>query len=219
MLSYSFPPLWQVSVRHQDNHVSCSCKLFFRRGYLCRHAFAALHQCGIKQIPRDFVKPRWQKNAIRNHSFLSSSNNGDTCVDRDRAKLKRTRAWFEFNNCISVAGDSEEFLDTVLNGLKSVHSSLSEKKGSCNIDNSSNRADKFIGPMSESEISVRNPNISRNKGCGSRIKSSREISLENKGTRKCSICNKVGRHNARTCPEGKNVSNSLGCKYFDSVTF
>ncbi|XP_017228981.2 protein FAR1-RELATED SEQUENCE 5 [Daucus carota subsp. sativus] len=79
------------------------------------------------KIPRDFVKPRWQKNAIRNHSFLSSSNNGDTCVDRDRAKLKRTRAWFEFNNCINLAGDSEEFLDTVLNGLQCTRPFLKRK--------------------------------------------------------------------------------------------
>ncbi|KAK1363407.1 hypothetical protein POM88_038968 [Heracleum sosnowskyi] len=35
--------IFEVSVRLSDNYVKCSCKFYFRRGYLCRHAFAALH--------------------------------------------------------------------------------------------------------------------------------------------------------------------------------
>ncbi|WOG82431.1 hypothetical protein DCAR_0101595 [Daucus carota subsp. sativus] len=41
----------------------------------------------------------------------------------------------------------------------------------------------------------------RNKGCGSRLKRSRELSAQDRMKRKCGNCNQLVRHNARTCPE------------------
>lgn len=69
---------------------------FFKKGYLCTHAFAALHQCCVKLIPDGFFKPCWSKNAIERHSFLGSYEVKGMCEGKDRKKLKRTRAWFNF---------------------------------------------------------------------------------------------------------------------------
>lgn len=196
----------QVSVRHSDNYVTCSCNFFFQKGYLCRHAFAALHQCRVKEIPRVFVKPRWTKDAIKNHSFLASAEVSSVRDSHKRMKLKRTRAWFEFNNYMNQVGEDEDKLDLVLNGLHSINSILNEKDGPPVETLNSHRADKFIGHVPESEVSVLNPNVSRNKGCGSRIKSSREISMGSQKKRRCSNCNRLESHNARTCPEPKKTS-------------
>ncbi|XP_063941365.1 protein FAR1-RELATED SEQUENCE 5-like [Daucus carota subsp. sativus] len=42
--------LFEVTVRLADHDVNCECKFYVRRGYLCRHAFASLHQCGVSKI-------------------------------------------------------------------------------------------------------------------------------------------------------------------------
>lgn len=190
-------------MRHCDNYVECTCKLFFQKGYLCSHAFAALHHCGVKEIPRELVKARWTKDAIKNHSFLLSSELSYGGHKKDRAKLKRTRAWFEFNSSINLAGDDMDQLDLIVVGLESITNSLNANSKSANTDDSSHRADKFVGTVPRDEILIQNPNISRNKGCGSRLKSSRELSAQDRKKRKCGICNQLVRHNARTCPEAQ----------------
>ncbi|KAK1365732.1 hypothetical protein POM88_041293 [Heracleum sosnowskyi] len=187
----------------RDNESSC--KVFFRKGYLCRHAFAVLHQCSVKQILEGFVKPRWSKNAVKRHSFLGSSQVKDICETWDRKKLKRTRAWFEFHNCMNIAGENEDKLDSVIKGIQSINDALTQSSDNTPVVEGSHRADKFIDHPPESEISVLNPNISRNKGCGSQIKSSREIASEMVMGRHCSKCNQSG-HNAHTCKGKKGSS-------------
>ena len=196
----------QVSVRHSDNYVYCSCNFFFQKGYLCRHAFAALYQCRVKEIPRAFVKTRWTKDAIKHHSFLAQADVSLVSDSHKRMKLKRTRAWFEFKDSMNLVGEDEGSIDIVLNGLYSINSTLIGKNGRHLDGENCHRADKFIGPIPDSDVTVFNPDISRNKGCGSRIKSSREISQGSEKKRKCSNCNRVVGHNARTCPEPKKSS-------------
>lgn len=167
---------------------------------MCRHAFADLHQCSVKKIPSAFLKPRWSKNALKRYSFLGSSELKDICEARDRKKLKRTRAWFEFQNCMNLAGEDEGKLDSVITGVHEINVVLTKDKEKTHIEEEAHRADKFIDHVPQSEFSVLNPNMSRNKGCGSRIKSGREIGIETRKGRTCSRCKKVEGHNARSCP-------------------
>ncbi|XP_017239904.1 uncharacterized protein LOC108212695 [Daucus carota subsp. sativus] len=196
----------QVKVRHCDNHVTCSCKFFFRKGYLCRHSFAALHRCRVKQISRQFVKPRWSKNAIKEqHQFLGFSHISEDCSQSERIKLKRRRAWFEIQNFLNMADDDEDHLDLILSGVQTIHSSLLQKFGIQSPNKVAKRVDRFVCPSEQEEISVQNPEVSQNKGCGSRIKNSRELSREDRKKRKCSNCGEMVRHNARICPEPKKT--------------
>ncbi|KAL8089263.1 hypothetical protein AgCh_038890 [Apium graveolens] len=144
--------IFEVSVRLSDNYVQCNCKF-----YLCKHAFAALHQCGVKQIPRDFVKPRWTKNALKRHSFLGSSQVDALCGKRDKKKLKRTRAWFEFHNFMNHAEENEEKLDLVITGLQTINSSRTKDSDNNMDQGNAQRVDKFIGPIPDTELYVQNP--------------------------------------------------------------
>lgn len=65
------------------------------------------------------------------------------------------------------------------------------------------RVEKFVGPIPTNEERVRNPFISRNKGCCSRIKSTKEISMQSRKQRTCGNCNKMDEHNVRTSPHPK----------------
>lgn len=170
---------------------------------MCRHAFAALQQCSIHSIPRHLVKPRWTKNAITVHSTLGSSGAPLNTATHDMKRVKRTRAWFEFNNCLDYAGDDEEKLDAVMTCLKEISTKLQTNGENKDVQSLAHRTDKFIGPIPQNDDSIQNPLISRNKGCGNRIKSSKEISIKARKPRTCSLCNKTEGHNACTCPISK----------------
>lgn len=114
---------------------------------MCKHAFAALQQCGVHTIPRQFVKPRWSKNAVQNHSTLGSSETPVDSYSGDRSKLKRTRAWFEFNNCMNYAGEDEDKLDIVMSGLQEISSTLQDNRDNNEVQGQTHRADKFVGPV------------------------------------------------------------------------
>ena len=189
-----------MSVRRSNNDVECSCKFFNRYGYLCCHAFAALQQCGIHTIPRQFIKARWTKDALKNHTSIASLETPSNCDKPERTKIKRTRAWFEFESCLDLVGEDEDKLDMVRLMLRDMESKLQKDSEHDDEPRQAHRADAFIGPLPLNEECLRNPNISKNKGSGSRIKSTREISIQSKGQRTCSICNKTEGHNARTCP-------------------
>ncbi|KAK1369706.1 hypothetical protein POM88_035798 [Heracleum sosnowskyi] len=62
--------LFEVDVILDTQNVTCSCKMFTRIGYPCRHAFYCLSACGIHRIPRDLLSKRWMKNAEKMHSTL-----------------------------------------------------------------------------------------------------------------------------------------------------
>ena len=149
------------------------------------------------------MKPRWTKNTLIQHSFLASCKDGSQCPNHDSTKLKRARALFDFHTCLTLAGDDDEKLDSIVSGLDMLKSELLEESSQKSLNTSQHRADRFVGPIPDNEVRVLNPNISRNKGCGSRIKSSRELSMEQRKKRKCSNCNQLVRHNARTCPMPK----------------
>ncbi|XP_017247088.1 protein FAR-RED ELONGATED HYPOCOTYL 3-like [Daucus carota subsp. sativus] len=183
--------LFKASVSLSNNNVDCSCKYYNRYGYLCCHTFAALQQCGIQSIPRQYVKARWTKDALKNHSSLGSIEMPPNCDKAEQIKYKRTRACFEFQNCLDMAGEDEDKLDMVRANLRDLDSRFQKGLEFADVQSQANRVDAFVGPILVNEEGVRNPNLSRNKGCGTRMKSSREISVQAKGQRTFSICNKT----------------------------
>ena len=142
-----------------------------------------------------------EKNALQEHSFLGSTHVDAEYSSKERSKLKRTRAWFEFKNLMNISGDDEEKMDIILSNLKHINTSFLETTRAQTDYGLAHRADRFITPAESDRVMIQNPDISRNKGCGSRIKSSRELSQQDRKKRKCSNCGKIVRHNARTCPE------------------
>ena len=152
-------------MRHSDNHVTCGCKFYFRRGYLCRHSFVALHQCRVKTIPRQFLKARWTKNALQEQTFLGFTHDDAEYSSKERSKLKRTRAWFAFKNLINIDGDDKEKVDTILATMKHINTSFLETTRAQTNNSLAHRADWFITPVESEVVTIRNPDISRNKGC------------------------------------------------------
>ncbi|KAK9080082.1 hypothetical protein SSX86_001757 [Deinandra increscens subsp. villosa] len=55
---------FQVDFNPNDNSASCTCMLFGRLGYLCRHIFIVFHFNKVDRIPEQYVLKRWKYDAL-----------------------------------------------------------------------------------------------------------------------------------------------------------
>ncbi|KAK1397483.1 hypothetical protein POM88_007346 [Heracleum sosnowskyi] len=155
-------------------------------------------ECNIDEIPRAFVMTRWTKNAEKRHDPLGSHEIPDYCAEVDEVKLLLNEIWFDFQSCMSAAGHDRE---RALKMRAHVNTMKDDMQGS--TSQTGVRIHALIDDEPRSDVVVvQNPNISRNKGCGSRIKSGKEKSMDaiNAKRRKCSKCGLAVGHNSRSCP-------------------
>ncbi|KAG6660517.1 protein FAR-RED IMPAIRED RESPONSE 1-like isoform X1 [Carya illinoinensis] len=62
--------------------VSCFCRLFEYRGFLCRHAMIVLQICGLSSIPPNYILKRWTKDAKNRQSKVEGTERMQTRVQR-----------------------------------------------------------------------------------------------------------------------------------------
>lgn len=188
-----------------NNDVHCSCKFYDRTGYLCRHSFAALIQCDAVEIPRQLVMSRWIKDVESVHEVLPSDEVLQHCAKIDRIKVKVNELNFEFQSCVNYVGVDEEKIDKMRGHVKLMKEDVKDLENGPSKKLSENVIDFLIGTTPHSKVVIQNPNISHNKGCGSRLKSGKEVAMNDstEKRRKCSNCGKIEGHNARSCPLNK----------------
>ncbi|KAL9231087.1 hypothetical protein vseg_006350 [Gypsophila vaccaria] len=58
---------FMVTWNEMKSDVSCICRLFEYKGYLCRHAMIVLQMCGLSMIPSQYILRRWTKEAKERH--------------------------------------------------------------------------------------------------------------------------------------------------------
>lgn len=198
--------IFEVKVRLSNHDVQCECKHYTRRGYLCRHAFAGLHQCNVSKIPRAFVLPRWTKNVERHHNVIGSQEILDHCMKVDEVKVTCNEIWFDFQSCMNNAGHNKEQVLKMRTFVNTMKADIVDSSPQTRIRLSEQNIYSLIDAEPRSDVVVQNPHISRNKGCGSRIKSGKEkaMAASSDKRRRCSKCNQVAGHNSRTCPNPKN---------------
>ncbi|KAL8241984.1 hypothetical protein R6Q59_012286 [Mikania micrantha] len=59
-----------VFYNESTSEVSCTCRLFEFKGYLCRHALIVLQICGLSVIPSQYILKRWTKD-VKNRVLIS----------------------------------------------------------------------------------------------------------------------------------------------------
>lgn len=52
-----------VTWKELSSEVSCFCRLFEYKGFLCRHALSVLQRCGCSSVPSHYIMKRWTKDA------------------------------------------------------------------------------------------------------------------------------------------------------------
>ncbi|KAK1377830.1 hypothetical protein POM88_024574 [Heracleum sosnowskyi] len=194
--------LFEVDVILDTHNVTCSCKMFTRIGYPCRHAFYCLSACGIHKIPRDLLSKRWMKNAEKMHSTLDLGENSKSGSKEGKVKAKSQDVWFEFQGCLTDVSGDEDLLEYVLLELKFLRGKIQEKSKKKPTNSKSDVAERLIGVKPADVITVHPPHQSNNKGSRKRMLSSLEKSLDRRKipTRICKICGVPALHDSRNCP-------------------
>ncbi|KAK1368509.1 hypothetical protein POM88_034601 [Heracleum sosnowskyi] len=118
---------------------------------------------------------RWTKNAEKRHDTLGSNEIPDYCAEVDEIKMILNEIWFDFQSCMSALGhDRERALKTCahVNTMKDDMKGSTSQTRVCLTE--ANICALIDDEPRSNVVVVQNPNISRNKGCGSRIKSGKE---------------------------------------------
>ncbi|KAK9682944.1 hypothetical protein RND81_10G108400 [Saponaria officinalis] len=160
------------------NDVLCTCKLFERKGLICRHIFWVFSNKLLKTIPEKYILTRWSKNALRGPIYDLNGNIIENYDTADESQLEMSKVWSEFYNAISVVAKKEadvlrdmqrvlrEFKDTV-EPAKEKMSKRQEMK-------------MLIGCSTPDEVRILPPRHSKNKGSGKRIVTSKNKAIEKK---------------------------------------
>ncbi|XP_063941429.1 protein FAR1-RELATED SEQUENCE 5-like [Daucus carota subsp. sativus] len=111
---------FEVQFSFLTNNVECSCKLFTRVGYLCRHCFYCLGLWGVKRIPHQYLCSRWMRNAedrFCKSKFSDVMESTNVQNIRDMSK----KVWTVFQGCVEYVANNAngmQFLFDEMNSLK-----------------------------------------------------------------------------------------------------
>lgn len=78
-----------VSWDETRSKVSCLCRSFEYRGFLCRHAMIVLQICGISSIPSQYILRRWTKDAKSRQLMVEGTQQLQTRAQRYVALSKQ----------------------------------------------------------------------------------------------------------------------------------
>ncbi|CAA0825605.1 Protein FAR1-RELATED SEQUENCE 5 [Striga hermonthica] len=171
-----------------EEFIACSCKKFEFEGYPCRHMLCWMRVEQVMLVPEKYVKKRWTKNAKSNLIYDTPFDFevGESLQGRRGALMKITR---ELIDDASLTEARSKFLMEKLKVLKWEVGEIDDKE--CMSKRLSKSKDKET-------IFVCDPEPIRTKGCGKRLKSSKEKALS-QSARSCSLCGQRG-HDKRKCP-------------------
>ncbi|CAL0316353.1 unnamed protein product [Lupinus luteus] len=71
-----------VTWNEMSSEVSCFCRMFEYKGFLCRHALSVLQRCGCSSVPSHYIMKRWTKDAKNSQSLADRTRRIQTRVQR-----------------------------------------------------------------------------------------------------------------------------------------
>ncbi|KAK9740062.1 hypothetical protein RND81_03G008300 [Saponaria officinalis] len=192
---------FSVKYNVMTSEVLCTCKLFERRGLICRHIFWVFSNKLLRIIPEKYIMSRWSKDALRGPVYDLDGNIIQNYDAADECQLEMSKVWSEFYNVISMVTNKE--LDT----LRNLQRVLKEFKET--IEPTNERLSKqqememLIGCNVTNEVRILPPRQSKNKGSVKRMVTSKTKAIEKakKPKRRCGNCKRMSYHDSRNCEE------------------
>nr|GLL21910.1 protein FAR1-RELATED SEQUENCE 5-like [Ipomoea trifida] len=161
-----------------------------------RHMFLVFKDAQLDTIPPQYVVRRWRKQPSVEASIVGVSEGGTS-------NSGPNGLWIAINACAGMVGNSESRMSRMLQVLKELRQEFL-------IDGTSSSHDKghsvaiqaLCGVQPPTTIRIKAPAKAKNKGSGKRMKSKRELAIEEsrKGARKCHLCNRYDGHDTHNCP-------------------
>ncbi|XP_035837599.1 uncharacterized protein LOC110892265 [Helianthus annuus] len=198
-----------VKVDPEEDTTTCSCNLWCRIGYLCRHIFCVFRQTKVDEIPLKYVVSHWGRHVLPKSVFRVEFRYG---VDLSPAALTRNNLEDCFSEALqAMVGDRATMEDLVVKIKGWTKEITDARRGKSHADAPETQvmAD-LLGVVVEGEsstpVSCSNPQGIRNNGCGTNKckigPGERAVQIQQKPQRLCRTWNRfVTGHDSRNCPE------------------
>ncbi|VFQ95890.1 unnamed protein product [Cuscuta campestris] len=186
-----------------DDSFSCTCKYWQRIGLLCRHIFLLFKVLKIKMIPERYITNRWCKSPLLKPMIEVSGLDFASESSIDENKLMLNRLWSNIHSCVALIENNSDLLSSFSKVISEQKELIESSIASHDVDTGvPNIFENYCGVPAPSEIKVLPPQPAHNKGSGKRIKSAKEIQIEQskKNKRMCRTCKELGYHDSRNCP-------------------
>ncbi|XP_031112180.1 protein FAR1-RELATED SEQUENCE 5-like [Ipomoea triloba] len=205
--------IFMVKYVREHMEVKCSCGKFNRVGILCRHAFVVLKDNDAEMIPTKYVLDRWKKNScIQETSSTGKGGSGRCSREEENSKLA-SKLCTEFYNYLALSKENTVKMQEMLTFMMENKEKMVTRNAKAqDKSKSSELLETFYGAQTSSIITVKPPQLSKNKGSDKRLKSGREKAVEKKKQdgRKCHYCGqKPARHDSRNCLLNPNSKENL----------
>ncbi|KAK9756855.1 hypothetical protein RND81_01G125000 [Saponaria officinalis] len=191
---------YRVVYNGVNSDAECSCKLFERKGILCRHIVWVFSGKQLKKLPDKYILMRWSKNAQKVPLYELHGQLIDDFDATDLRKKDMCSLWSEFYATIGVlktlpTNHITELADT----LKAFRVKLKPQVESLTKEQ---ELEMLLGCRSSTEVNILPPSHSKNKGSGKRMISAKQQSVAKaeKPKRLCANCKQMVHHDKRNCP-------------------
>ncbi|XP_021758563.1 protein FAR1-RELATED SEQUENCE 5-like [Chenopodium quinoa] len=194
---------------------TCSCKLFYRQGIPCKHMIWVWKAKRFETIPKQYMLHRWTTMALKKPIFDLGGNLLEQCANIIDKKKLLNDLWSEIHTCVSLAeGKDEDIQDLVIN-LQGIRKDLEAKRIARNNETTAGSAknkeqdiELLIGASVPTEIIVKPPKVSKNKGTGVHV-SNEETSKKKASETDVSNVETRGRSAKRLKGEKEKAFNAL----------
>ncbi|KAH9610286.1 hypothetical protein KSS87_004290 [Heliosperma pusillum] len=199
-----FRKTYTVALNPTTWDASCSCKLFERKGYICKHIIWILSGKGVKKIPDKYLLSRWTKNTKKMPLYDVNGQLMDDFTASDVSKMHISSACSEFYSTLTLlkaqpapkVTELIHLLTTFRQQLQPVSETMTKQQ----------ELEMLLGCRSSTELHILPPVESKNKGSGKRLTSKKQqcIAKVQKPKRFCNNCKQMAHHDKRNCPHSSS---------------
>ncbi|XP_062202061.1 protein FAR1-RELATED SEQUENCE 5-like [Phragmites australis] len=211
------PKVRQVNLALTTMRAHCSCMLFQRLGYPCRHIIYVLRGAKLNELPSHYVLKRWTKNCKREIVYDADEN---LLEEKERAcedtEFKRMASEMHkgMEEIFHKAGGSIDTMHIVRNKFQKFMGEVKQEIPA-NQRSKAEEIEGFIGCDIPSQINILPPNEIHSrgrvkiikghfdKGGGDKKKEDAKRRKNEMIPRLCGSCKELVLHDKRTCPKKK----------------
>ncbi|VFQ84202.1 unnamed protein product [Cuscuta campestris] len=159
-----------------------------------------------QQIPDMYITSRWCKTRFIKPMYDVPDADFEALSAVEEKKIALNRLWSDLYYCVSAVEQKPDLLGGFSKIIRQQKDILEAALRSGVVNTQNSIFECYYGVPAPANITVLPPQPVHNKGSGKRIKSAKELSIEQskKNKRMCRKCQQLGYHDSRNCP--KNIS-------------
>ncbi|XP_052621739.1 protein FAR1-RELATED SEQUENCE 1-like [Lactuca sativa] len=150
----------KVMFNQKEDSITCSCMLYIKKGFLCRHIFYVFNIKEIDIIPSKYILKRWWKDIIHlellRQTFSNYGNESKMIQD----------AFITFGSIVNKLAKEEDVLSNFLSNLQEYLSEFNKCGSSMSSCSKYTHMTSLRGASVPNTINFKNPEVNTDKGTG-----------------------------------------------------